>query len=456
MRNNYVCAGFESLASILNRFLESDEWNNHFYREDINRFFSNTTNKFLHSFGQSFKGAKNPRKFCQKKHKLLKDCRSYEFFNDSEFFLDSGGFQASIGVFGPDLTNELINLYYKFLNEYSDIIDRAFVLDLVPGPNCRLFKNFSEVYDKNLETYTKASNLPSEVKKKMVYIHHFRTPKLWEIFTKLLKDEDLFNQFNYHATGGLVANQSSDVQIPYIIYVIPLVPLINEALKYNRSKLYFHVLGGAGYRDVLFYEFFKKLIYEEYGLDLEITYDSSALFKGLMIGRRIYVFENNIIRKVDIREKFLDTRYQRTENVNSLIKRIMNNLSDKYGFKRLDFDSIYNSETNTFHGAIKVYLMLHMIHTYSVVSEYVKKKVNELYPLYQTGELNMFLSEVRNLVTNLNGDKRTKKQIVKANSLVNSMNLLKSLDEDKCKYLVNKFLGKDEFSNLTDSGIVKF
>lgn len=453
MTSNYVCAGFETLASILNRFLNSSDWDNHFYREDIDRFFSNTTNKFLHSFGQNFKGAKDFNKFCTKKYDLLNRCRSYGFFQGSEFILDSGGFQASIGVFGADLTNELIELYHKFLNEYSDSIDRAFVLDLVPGPGCKLFEHFSEVYNKNLETYTRASNLPQSVKEKMTYIHHFRTPELWRIFKKLLKDEDLFSQFNYHATGGIVANQASDVQVPYIIYILPLIPLINEALKHNRSTLYFHILGGAGYRDVLFYEFFRKLVYEEHGLDLQISYDSSGIFKGLMIGRNVYVFDNGVVRKINLRERFLETRHKNAETINGLMERTLNDMANRHGFKELKFNSIYSEDSGTFHREVQVYLMLHMLDMYSNITNYAKSKVDELYPLYKSRELDDFALSVRDLVANFNGEKRTKKQMVKANSLINSLDLLKELDEDKCERLVTKFLAKDEFSELTDSTI---
>lgn len=287
----------------------------------------------------------------------------------------------------------------------------------------------------------------------MTYIHHFRTPKLWEIFKKLLKDEDLFSQFNYHATGGIVANQASDVQVPYIIYILPLIPLINEALKHNRSTLHFHILGGAGYRDVLFYEFFRKLVYKEHGLDLQISYDSSGIFKGLMIGRNVYVFENGVIRKINLRERFLETKYKKVETINELMKRTVNDMANRHGFKELNFSSIYSEDSGTFHREVQVYLMLHMLDLYSSITNFVKKKVNEIYPLYEAGELDIFSSEVRDLVADLNGEKRTKKQMVKANSLINSLNLLKELDEDKCEQLVTKFLAKDEFSELTDSTI---
>jgi len=257
VRNNYVCAGFETIAGILDRFIKGPEYNNNFTRSDINRFFSNTCNKFLHSYGQYFREARKYNKYSKKESELFVKCRSFGFFDDSEFFVDSGGFQISVGILDKVKTDLLFNMYYEFLTEYIDSYNRAFILDVPPGPNCKVFSDFDDVYKMNYESYTKAANLPSNVRDKIIYVHHFRTPKLWEIYSKILHTDGLFKYFNYHATGGIVANQSSDMDIPCIIYVIPLIPLVNEVLKNKRTTLHFHILGGSNFREILFYELFK-------------------------------------------------------------------------------------------------------------------------------------------------------------------------------------------------------
>ena len=63
MVSNFVCAGFETLSGIADRFIKSKNYYGQFTREDINRFFSNTCNKFLHSFGQNFRGKKNYKNY---------------------------------------------------------------------------------------------------------------------------------------------------------------------------------------------------------------------------------------------------------------------------------------------------------------------------------------------------------------------------------------------------------
>ena len=109
---------------------------------------------------------------------------------------------------------------------------------------------------------------------------------------KILDENNLFDKFKHFSTGGIVANMSTDLIIPCIIYILPLIPLLNRAKKFGRKYLNFHILGGAGFRDVLFYELFKIHVMEKHGIELNITYDSSGIFKALMIGRFIHIVKN--------------------------------------------------------------------------------------------------------------------------------------------------------------------
>src|SRR4030043_292166 len=191
MLSNYVCAGFETLSSIADRFIKSKNFDNHFTREDINRFFSNTCNKFLHSFGQNFRGKNNYKNYKKSEANLFSKCRDTGLFNESVFFTDSGGFQASIGLLNKNEFSTLYNLYYEFLQEYPDVYDKAFILDPVPGPGCLLFDTIDDVERMNNKSYLTALSMPKELRDKIIYIHHFRTPKLWDIFTKLLVENDM-------------------------------------------------------------------------------------------------------------------------------------------------------------------------------------------------------------------------------------------------------------------------
>ncbi len=450
--SNYVLAGFETLATILNNFAHKDtkkKFNNNFTPPQVSDFLGRTCHGFLHSFGQNFTGKKKYDKYVEKEAGLYTECRDFGFFDNSMFIADSGGFQASVGRINPDETRLLIDLYHEFLTNHHDVFDRAFILDLPPGPGCKLFNSYDDIHSMNMETYNLAKNLPQAARDKIIYIHHFRTPKLWDIYTDILRTDGMFESFQHFGTGGIVANMASDTAIPCIIYVIPMIPLLKEAIKHNRSELRFHILGGANFRDILFYEMFKKVVQQEHGIELEISYDSSGLFKGLMIGRFIHMInERGVIRKVDIRTKNLNMRFAGNKKVIDIYRELITNLAIKYKFAPINTNAIYDDNTGTFFEDIKIYSMFYMLRTYAEVQQMLKNLTDELYPLYEDGQLEEFSTQTELITRSINGGKITKKQKAKSHSLIKSLDMLKTLDEDYCKYIVNKHLAKDEFMDL--------
>ena len=454
--SGYVLAGFETIAQILENFIEGrrGRWNDNFTREQISAFLSSVTSGFLHSFGQDFPGKKNYSNYKKREGDLYKKCRDWRLFDNCNFIADSGGFQISIGRLTRKESDLLYNMYYEWLEEYHDVYDRAFILDVPPGPGCEIFTGFKDIYDLNLKSYKRAQNLPEHIRKKIIYVHHFRTPQLWNIYTKILKENDMFNSFEYHGTGGVVANMASDMKIPCIIYILPLIPLINEAKRNNRNYLNFHILGGANFRDVLFYELFTLLIKKKHNIDLKITYDSSGLYKQVMVGRFIYIrdiFGN--ICKMSIKSNNLDKKSLEVtgESVYDVMQNRFNYLADKWNFKKISIDDVYDKKRNTFHEDVKVYSMLYTLDLYAQIQYDMKKYAEEMYPFYESGNMPSFYKKCFDVIKITNQGKITKKQITKSYSIGVSLNTLADLDEDYCKDIVGKFLSKDEFINLDES-----
>ena len=450
MPSSYICAGFETLAGIIDRFLIDEEYDNQFNRADIDNFFYNSSNKFLHSFGQNFAGRKSYTSYSQKEADIFKTCRSYNIFNKSLFYVDSGAFQVSIGLLNRKEMETLQEIYYHFLVDYQDVYDRAFILDLPPGPNCTVFKDFDDVLNLNKTSYTTAMNLPDAVRDKVIYIHHFRTPKLWEIYTKILNEDNIFDKFQYHATGGIVANMSSDSAIPCVIYVLPLIPLINQAIKFKRNYLHFHILGGATFRDILFYEIFKIHVLKKHGIELNITFDSSGMFKGLMVGRFLHILDDQHVRKINLRSTALDLRFREDQKIVDIYREKISNMATRHNLKQIPMTEIYSKETGTFYKDVRVYSLLYMLDLYSEVENFIRDKSEEIYKMYEAGEYEVFNEQIRDLTQHLNGGKITRKQTSKSSSVLRSLDMLTNLDEDYCKYIVSKFLSKDEFVEMME------
>jgi hypothetical protein len=452
-RSGYVVAGFETLATILKNFWENPEkrFNDNFTKADISKFLSETCAGFLHSYGQNFGGKKKYDKYDQVENKVYDRCREWGFFDGCQFVADSGGFQISVGRLNRDESMLLIDKYYEWLKKGPDV-QRAFILDVPPGPGCEIFHDFKDVYELNLESYNRAKNLPDEVRKKIIYVHHFRTPKLWNIYTRIMRENDMFGAFEYHGTGGIVANLGSDMIIPCFIYVIPLVPLLNEALRHGRNYLNFHILGGANFRDVMFYEFIKIAVRKYHGIELNVTYDSSGLFKSFMIGRYLWVWHpDGHLQKMDVRSPNLDNRFNKETRVKEQYQIIMDEFADKMNFKRISLDPVYSPDTGTFYEDTKVYSMLYMLNQWAEIQEKMAKLAEKIYPAYESGSQNAFINECYETIKGLNSGKITKKTTSKSRSIVTSLDIIKNLDEDFCKYIVDKYLSKDEFIELDET-----
>ena len=456
VQSGYVLAGFETLATILDNFIAGrrGRFEDNFTRKQISNFLATTTAGFLHSYGQDFPGKKKYHKYSWREGDMYQRCREMGIFDDCTLIADSGGFQISIGRLTRDESELLYNMYYEWLVDYSHVYDKAFILDVPPGPGCTIFHNFKDVFDKNLESYERARALPDEVRNKIIYVHHFRTPKLWEIYTKIMREYNMFDSFNYHATGGIVANMASDMSIPCIIYILPIVPLLNEAIRFGRNYLNFHILGGANFRDVLFYELFRIVVKEKHGIDLNITYDSSGIFKQIMHARFMNVRDRfGCIHKMNIKSNNIHLKFKddQPETVEEMIGIVLNRMANKWGFKNITTDGVYDPERNTFWEDVKTYAVLYAFDLYSELQEGMREFARQVYPLYEAGERERFTELCAEETRIVNQGKMTKKQRIKSASIVKSLDVLASLDEDYCHYLVDHHLAKDEFIDLDDS-----
>jgi hypothetical protein len=451
VKSGYILAGFESLASILNNYMlgKNGRFYDNFTRDQISDFLGAICSGFLHSYGQNFAGKKRYKNYNKNEENVYNKCRSWGFFNSSNLIVDSGGFQISVGRLTRAESDLLGKMYYEWIENHHHVIERAFILDIPPGPNCEIFETFKDVYDLNLESYNRAKELPDDIRKKIIYIHHFRTPQLWKLYTKILREDNMFSAFQHHGTGGIVANMSSDMVIPCIIYVLPIIPLLNEAKRCGRDFLNFHILGGANFRDVTFYELFRKVVLEKHNIKLNITYDSSGLFKSLMIGRYLWVdHPDGHVQKMDLRSPNLNNMFSKYVRVYEQMQIVLDKFASDMNFKKIKVGEVYDPKTGTFYEDVKVYSMLYMLWQWAEIQERSRKIADEIYPLYKSGEVEEFAKRCATLTRNLNSGKMTKKGVKKASSVEKSLDMLAQLDEDYCEDLVKKFLAKDEFINL--------
>ena len=196
---------------------------------------------------------------------------------------------------------------------------------------------------------------------------------------------------------------------------------------------------------------------------MRITYDSAGPFKQLQRARYILVYDRNTgtVVKTYLKTSNLTKRFGNQERlIIDVVKEEIGRMSTKYGFLNIPLDEItdvYQDDGNgTFHDDIKIYLTLYVLESYGYMQELLTNISNDLYPLYESNEFEEFTRRTELVTRKLNHDRITRKQKAKTNSLIRSLDMLTTLDEDHCKYIVNRFLAKDEFTHLSQDRILRF
>jgi len=470
---NYIVAGADCFTSLIGNFIDKHNGDTYFNDESVANFLDNSINKYLYSFGTglSYKTKKMSPKHSQKIAREIQKISGRPFMKNTDLYIDSGGFQVAMGAVDTKDMPAFIKTYHDFLVKHHEDFSYAFSLDLPPGPTSAMdiFDSYEQIEELNRLSYQASANLPSEVKDKMVYIHHFRTPSLYRTWSKFLWEEGLADGFKNFATGGMVANLSTDSLIPVIIYTIPLSEIVKYAMSKGIKSFNFHVLGGANYIDVFYHKLFSHHIKKTHDVDVKITYDSSAIFKALAIGRFIPVFndDGNLI-KMDLKSDCLH-QYIGKQTVNEKVFTLLNEIALHYGFKELDpeVDTIYDHEAfekkenkkpddrPTFRRSVHMYLIFYMLRMYRELELISQKVIDDIYPLYEAGKIEEFDGHCYNLARKFNQGKNTRKQKAKISSLYKSLNILTDMDLEYNEHLINKFMSGDDISNM-DDGVIKF
>jgi len=455
--SNYVIAGGDCVTSLFDAFFEKHNSDNVFTREQFKTFLHNSIDRYLFSFGTglNYKTQKISPKHIERITKIVNTIKGTDFMDDNTLYIDSGGFQVAMGAIKPNDMPTFIDMYAKFLTDNVSKYQKAFSLDLPPGPNSSVFSSYDQIEDLNRRSYTMVKQLPQEVKDKILYIHHFRTPSLYDTWSKFLWEENLAEGCTNFATGGIVANNATDLTIPVIIYTIPLSEILSYCIQNNITKFDFHVLGGANYIDIFYHNLFSYHIKQKHNVDCNITYDSSAIFKGLAVGRFCPMFKSDgTLWKMDLRSSALHLKFDGAKSSEEVLFERINSMASSFGMKEITKDKhpIYDEERNTFERAIHMWLMMHIMRMYKELEDYCKKYVEEIYPLYRDGNIEEFDDACLNIASKFNEGKLTRKMEVKSHSVYKSLELLSNVNRDYNKFLINKFMSGDDITDMFNNG----
>ena len=455
---NFVCAGGDCFASLMSNFMHKYDGMPYINNDTLKDCLMNTINRYLYSFGTglSYKTKRMSKNHPQKIASEVDKIVAQPFMSECKLYIDSGGFQVAMGAVKTEDMPSFIDKYHQFLKDNHQKFTYAFTLDLPPGPSSAssIFESYNQIEELNRSSYKASASLPQEIKDKMIYVHHFRTPSLFNTWSKFLWEENLAEGYKNFATGGIVANSSTDISIPIIIYTIPLSEILKYAIAKGMTSFNFHVLGGANYIDVFYHKLFSYHIKKAHNVDVNITYDSSAIFKGLAIGRFIPVFKDNgNLIKMDLRSKALHMKFDGDHTIESKLYELLNEIADAYGFKKLnpETDPVYDLDRGTFSRSVHMYLICYMFRMYRLLEQMSQKMVEDIYPLYLEGKQDEFDENCTILARKFNQGKNTKKSKAKVSSLFKSLQILTNMDTEYNKFLIHKFMSNDDISMMCGS-----
>lgn len=211
-------------------------------------------------------------------------------------YIDSGGYQISIGLIKEEVLPLIKLSYLYFLKNYDNLYDRAFSLDIIPSEFTRPISEFIE-----LNRFGLLKEM-LDVNNKVLRICHFMPPGLLNIFAPL--HVELYNEPNFNlddvklAIGGLVVYDKKISKLytdAYISALVYIIKLIEFATKRKPKKLEFHILGVANDGDIVKMRFIEHVARFITGIDIKITHDSSKIYKAIIRSKNIdYVDEKTL------------------------------------------------------------------------------------------------------------------------------------------------------------------
>lgn len=450
----FVCA---ALPSVIQHVSTMDKYHPDYMEYDkINSFMLGECNKYLSSVGVAInKGKPIDSNIFKRYQKMFDGFLSKSFMKNIEIIIDSAGFQFQCGHIPTKDVSDFVKMYHDFLEKNIDNFKFAFLFDPVPGATRSIVESYDQMEKLNVESFEAAAKMPQNVRDKMLYIHHFRTPKINQLYKKMMFELNLSDYFTNFSTGGLVAFSRSGVgNPPCVMYVVPLIAIITQALKRGLKKFRFHVLGATEFKDILFHKFIEHHVKKLYDIELEITYDSSTIFKTLMMGRYLYVPDptDYTIWKMSLRSDSLHMNFRSKGTAEDYFYTLLNEMSEQYLFKSLNkqnepvYEIIDGKQRIT--RIMYTYGIFFILKLFNLCGIWCSDIVSKLYPLYESGQIYEFDNSIENQLFKFNNGKNSKIITSRTSTFYNSLKMLEKLDLEYCDYLIESYMSCDEPEKL--------
>ena len=461
----YLVAGAETVYGTFNKFREDTECVQH---KIIKEFLEKTDSGYLFSFGNGLSNSGRGKKvkikgyYAKSFSKFFKKdtfLKNNEVFNIEKIVMDSGGYQAQSGYLSIPECYEFTDEYVEFVKSNKDNFSYFFALDLIPNG-----LTSAELLKMNDESFSKLAELDEDIRKKVIFIYHFFTPKVYEIWKTITKK--YFDKFsNYYAFGGLAAKDTTSVSLPISVFAIGIVQLVYNAKIRGMNKLSIHILGAASYRDIMLYQLYKVIIKEYHNVDLDITYDSSLVFKQIHKSRCINILEEDYTNNlISLKEANLGKMiYRVIDGVGSHISAedlirekytmMLNSINPEYAYVGKTLNIYEDKADGTGRGLGKTFGLLSILfagwqynqleyRSYAYIQEQLRLHKDDTFTFYDL---------MSDILLKLNAGKLSYKFKGKLKYVRKTVECLINLDPNEIDRIVNTHLAGSEIVDLVDT-----
>jgi len=433
----YIAAGTETIYALM------DEAKHEHMKDKLYDLARKINFKSLISFGVFLSEYKNGKKklnpdayykrFVEKELNYINSKALYE-----KLYIDSGGFQAANGYLSVDEIDTFHELFRKFITNHKSEFDHTFTLDLPPY-RTDMYTSENHCYDLNIKSYRNLFlNLGEEERKHIVMVKHYRTPSLQRIWTKIFSDQELMGKFNsdYWAIAGIVRSSKAEKNIPIVSIVLPMVELLQWAIKNNKKHITIHMLANCAPLQIFLYEAYKKMAKDLYSIKVDITYDSVGSILQIAYGRSVnYIDEYGFNKKVGFGTK--DNIVEKQKYLS-----ILNQFLEYYEID-LNFPMDYKlyNDNGSFNTGLYPITILMYIDNFRKLEKLCRDFVNEKMDLYYNNKTIEFTHALRQFIPKLNLAGDSNNILYKIGNMQSTLDFIKYLP-------INGLKGVDEYINL--------
>jgi hypothetical protein len=348
-------------------------------------------------------------------------------FLQTNLIVDSGGFQINTGKYNFDTALRLYDSYYDFLLTYPNSYSRAFVLDLAPGPNSKVFDSYDQVEDINNKSYDVASKIPNSI-----FVFHMFSKEQEQIWSRLLDKH--FNNFKYFSIGGLASGRNSTSKI--VSYSVAIYKTLKKCIETGTKELNFHILGGGIPWYLCMFELIKKHVKTVHDIDINFTFDSTGYVKEIKKDRQFLHFDNvsNELEQINFKSKNLSVRVGNKGTIQTVL---FNLIGSFYG-AQTSLGPLYK-ENGSIDDTYSGLLFLMYFEQYGRIQDYIRNQVETIYINYREKNYDEFFTGLYDLSRRFHKDnKLSTRRIVESNEVLTALNLISKMDDGYYYYICEK------------------